>query len=227
MQRLIISIFLLCLGCNLTPIDSDIEEWHQKTHRDIPILRQIIREGDIVFRLSNTQLAGGLIDFSQEIAKATDSDFSHAVLVYEKTPTGIILADITKNGVERRYLIDWYIQRTYNLVIKRLKPQYRYLIPEVLSKAKEAINDDMPYDDKFITEDDRFYCTELVDHCFRSIGHPLAPRIKIKDWPNYNLLILTCCFFGNINVNNEVVIAGNDEIGLFSSDMLETIIDWR
>ena len=30
-----------------------------------------LEEGDIIFRLGTTQLAGGLIDFSSEVAKAT------------------------------------------------------------------------------------------------------------------------------------------------------------
>jgi len=207
-------------GCRLSPISSEVGFWHQKAQENIPHLRQIVREGDIVFRLSQTQLAGGLIDFSKEIAKATHSRFSHAVLVYRVEEDGIILADITPNGVARRYMIDWYIEGCKVLAVKRLKPEYEHLVPVVLEEARRVIEQDLLYDDKFIPDDNRFYCSEFVDHCFRKAGYPLAPRIKIKDWPSYNLLAFSVCLIGGIDANNETAIVGNDEIGLFSSPML-------
>ena len=224
MRFFILSFCLLC-ACNLTPVDNSLHERHEQTKSEVAHIRSFIQEGDIVFRLSHTQLAGGLIDFSQEVAKATESKFSHAVLVYEVRDDGVILADVTADGVARRFLIDWHLEGCDNLAIKRLKPEYEFLIPMVLAEAKKLIDKDCLYDDKFIPGDNLIYCTEFVDECFRNIGYPLADRIVINSWPKYNLLIMFGCAAGGIDTNNESVISGNDKIGLFSSPMLYTIYE--
>ena len=56
---------------------------------------------------------------------------------------------------------------------------------------------------------------------------PLADRVRIRDLPRYNVFIALCCLIGRIDPNQEIVVAGNDEIGLFSSPMLETVVDLR
>ena len=211
----------------MSPIPRNIAQIHARSQIEVPILKEVLKEGDIIFRLSSTQLLGGLVDFSKEIANATKSDFSHAVLVYKIENNEVILADVTPAGVTKRFLVDWYLDKSTNIVVKRVRSKYRRLIPIVLNEATKIIKKDVLYDDHFIPDDDKFYCTELVDHCFRIIGHPLANRIKIKDWPNYNLLVFFGCLFGNIDANNEVVVAGNEEIGIFSSSMLETVLDLR
>jgi hypothetical protein len=67
----------------------------------------------------------------------------------------------------------------------------------------------------------------MVDHCFRVTGHPLASRIRIKDFPNNGLVMYIGCAIGRIDMNNQAVVAGNERIGLFSSPMLETVLDLR
>ncbi len=215
------------LGCQLSPVPQKIGYWHQQASREVPAIESVLRPGDIVFRLSNTQLAGGLVDFSKTIAKTTESYLSHAALVYHVGPDGAMILDMTPHGVQRRYLIDWYAEGTKNFCVKRLKPEYQFLVPQVLAEMDKLIAKDVMYDDKFIPDDDRFYCTELVDHCFRVLGYPLAPRIRIKDFPKYNLVMHTGILIGGIDNRNLAVIAGNERIGLFSSPMLETVLDFR
>jgi hypothetical protein len=148
-------------------------------------------------------------------------------MVYQVGPDGAVLADITPVGIQRRYLMNWYVDGTKNLVVRRLKPEYQYLVPQVLAELNKKIGQDVMYDDKFDPRNDRYYCTELVDHCFRVTGHPLAPLIRIRDFPRYDLLMSTGCMIGGINTKNRAAIAGNDRIGLFSSPMLETVVDFR
>ena len=225
-----LSYLLLCLtifGCNATPIPQNAYFWHAKAHREAAVIREVIEEGDIVFRLSNTQLAGGLFDFSKEVAKATQSDFSHAVLVYRVEDDGVILADVTPRGLERRYLIDWYLDPSKNVVITRLKPEYQFIKPMIMAKLKEYIEADPIYDTDFVPFDKQLYCTELVDEIFREVGYPLADRIKIKDFPESKILFAMSCLVSGVDIETETVVAGNERFGLFSSPMLEVILDLR
>lgn len=226
-KRLLTVSALLAAGCQMTPIPVSVEKFNEQAKQDVPVLEPVLKEGDIIFRLSRTPLAGGLVDFSKVVAEATESDLSHAALVYRVAPDGIILVDVSPVGISRRYLVDWYQDGTWNTVVRRLRPEYQYLVPLVLGEVDRLIAEDVLYDQKFIPDDDRFYCTEFIDHCFRVAGRPLAPRIRIKDFPNNGLVMYIGCAIGGIDMNNEVVVAGNQRIGLFSSSMLETVIDLR
>ncbi len=223
----LLASILLAAGCQITPVPPAIEKWRERAQREVPLLEPELKEGDILFRLSNTLLAGGLVDFSRTIADATESDLSHAAIVYRVAPDGVIVVDVTPAGISRRYLADWYRDGTTNVVVRRLRPEYQYLVPQVLAEADKLIAESVLYDDRFVPDNDRFYCTEMVDHCFRVIGHPLAPRIRIRDFPNNGLVMYIGCAVGRINMDNEAVVAGNEQIGLFSSPMLETVVDLR
>jgi hypothetical protein len=223
----LLASILLAAGCQMTPVPASIEKWRARARRDVPLLTAVLKEGDVLFRFSNTPLAGGLVDFSKTVADATDSDFSHAALVYRVTPDGVVLLDVSPVGISRRFLSDWYRDGTRNVVARRLRPEYQYLIPEVLAEAEKLIDRDVMYDDKFVPDDDRFYCTEMVDHCFRATGHPLAERIRIQDLPNKGIALYIICAVGRIDLSSPVVVAGNDRIGLFSSPMLKTVLDLR
>jgi hypothetical protein len=227
MRIFFLTPLVLAAGCQMSPIPSDIGAWREEARRDVPALEPVLKEGDIVFRLSQTQLAGGLLDFSKTVADATNSDMSHATLVYRVQPDGVVLVDVTPAGVARRYLVDWYLDGTDNIVVRRLKPEYAHLIPQVMAELRKLVAQDVLYDDKFVQNDDRYYCTELVDHCFRAIGHPLAERIRIKDLPRYGMAMRLMCMVGGIDKRNKVAFAGNERIGLFSSPMLETVLDLR
>ena len=214
-------------GCVLSPIPRDIRERHSQAARSAAALRPIVQQGDIIFRLSSTSVAGNLIDFSRGVANLSESDFSHAVLVLRADETGVLLVDVTAHGVERRYLIDWLMDHSSNIVVKRLRPAYRHLIPKVLRELEIVIKEDNLYDDTFTPDNDVYYCTELVDHIFRKVDQPLAERISVKELPRYSLFVAVCCMVGGISPDREVVVAGNEKIGLFSSPMLDTVIDLR
>jgi len=221
------ALLLASLGCHMTPVPRRTAQFHEQARREVPVLEQIVQPGDIVFRLSNTELAGGLVDFSQAVAKCTESYLSHAAIIYHVGPDGAMIVDMTPQGIQRRYVIDWYVDGTKNLVVRRLKPEYRFLIPRVLDEMDKLLARDVMYDDKFDPDNDRYYCTELVDRCFREVGYPLAPLIRIRDFPQYDLLMSTGCLVGGIDTRNLAAVAGNEHIGLFSSPMLETVMDLR
>lgn len=211
----------------MSPVPGNIQEMHAKTQRDVTQFFHILKPGDLLFRRGETPLFGGLIDFSQWVSDVTKSDFSHATLVHSVNQYGVLVADITEYGIELRFLKDYYIEANNNFVVKRLKPEYQYLIPEVMKQLNVLIEEDVLYDEKFVCCDDKYYCTELVDECFRRTGHPLADKIKIKNLPGFGPLEQIACNVAGIDSNSNAVFAGNNEIGLFSSPMLYTVLDWR
>lgn len=222
-----LSLLILAAGCQMSPIPRSIQQLHAQARQDVPVLEPVLKQGDILFRLSRTQLAGGLVDFSKEVADATESRFSHATLVYRVAPDGVVVVDMTPEGIARRYLVDWIVDGSNDVVVRRLKPEHAHLIPRVLAELDRLIAQDVLYDPKFIPDDDRYYCTELVDHCFRTAGRPLAERIRIKDLPRFSFIVQLCCLLGGIDTENEVAVVGNERFGLFSSGMMETVLELR
>ena len=218
---------LILCGCVISPVPLNIHEKHKETQKVIHILEEVLQEGDIIFRLSNAKVLNGIVNFSRMVADLSESDFSHALIVYKVTDEGVIVANVDVLGIERKFLQDWYIDGTKNVVVKRLKPSLRIYLPKVMKELRRLVQQDVLYDDKFIYGDEKYYCTELVDHCFRKAGLPLANYVRIKDLPAFNFFHVFAGFVARIDMENKIVIAGNDEIGLFSSPFLETILDLR
>jgi hypothetical protein len=216
---------VLLTGCAISPIPKNVATMHVQSRADFDALRPHVQVGDVIFRLGATKVAGGLLDFSKTVASMSDSDFSHACVVLQADD--IMVADITMYGIERRFFRDWYISGTENVVVKRLRPEYRDLIPKVMGTLDELIDQDVLYNVEFSDNGNKFYCTEVVDHIFRVNGAPLADRMRIRDMPHYNVFVAFCCLVGGIDADQEIVVAGNEEIGLFSSPMLETVVDLR
>lgn len=225
--KYVCSFILLVSGCSISPVPKNIIEMHAKTKRDIPEIVSYLQPGDVLFRKGETPILGGLMDFSQWITDITQSDFSHATLVHSLTSNGVLVADVNVYGIELRFLRDYYIEANGNFVVKRLKSEYRYLIPQVIEELNSLVEADVLYDEKFACCDDLYYCTEVVDECFRRTGYPLTEKIKINELPGYGSFEEFACLVMGINPNSKAVFAGNNEIGLFSSEMLEIVIDKR
>ncbi len=230
-MRLIISLFIcsyiIFTGCSISPIPDNISILHESTKNLVPILTDILEEGDMVFRIGRAQVAGGKINFSRLVADLAESDFSHASLVYRKIPEGVIMLDVGIMGLERKFLNDWLMAGSENIVVKRLSQDHRHLLPDLMYQIDKIIEEDGLYDEKFVSLDDKYYCTEVVDHCFRAIGQPLATKNRIMDLPGYSVIHWLACSIAKINPQEFVVVAGNDNIGLFSSPLHETIADFR
>jgi len=222
------------VGCAFDPVPKDMSQRREQALLEYNLIKNKIQPGDICFRMGSTPLLGGLVDFSKLIGELTESDFSHACIVIALDKTGEpLIADINPYGLERNYFRDWHVKGpTKNLAVKRLKSKYQYLMPQVLSVMDELIEQDVLYDVSFakISKDSIMisgYCTQMVDYVFRKIGHPLADRIEIQHFPGYNIPAAIGCLIGDIDVDVPSTIAGNDKIGLFSSPVLETVIDLR
>jgi hypothetical protein len=228
--------FWFFAGCAVSPIPENIAWLQGHARNDWMATKDIIHKGDIIFRLGNRKVLMDTVDFSQMVADISGGDFSHVAIVIQdydfvsqkgSVMNGVAIMNVSVHGVERKFFRDWHISGTKNLVIKRLKPKYRFLIPIIMETAREVIENDSLYNQRFIYSDDIFYCSQLVDYIFRKNDWPLADLISIKDLPNYNLAYRIACFVANVSPDTRIAIAGNEDHGIFSSHMLETVIDLR
>jgi len=221
---------LASTGCQVSPVPRGIEELHTEAGHVAGAMEPFLEEGDIIFRLSRIEVVNGLADFGRLVSYWTDSPFSHVGMVYRKTPDLTVMVDTSTYGIERKSLVDWCIQGPRHVVVKRLKPEYRHLLPAVMAQMEALVRKDVLYNETFgKTVEDRYYCTEIVDLCFRNAGHPLAPRVKIGDLPNIKHSQL---FYGalgatrGISLNTEVAVCGNETYGMFSSPMLYEVANF-
>lgn len=126
------------------------------------------QEGDILFQ------DGDCGDFCDAIRKVTQGyegrDFSHNGLLTEEEGEWFVLEAIGK-GVSRTPLQEFLHRHVDErgqpkVMIGRLKPEYRKLIPSAIQEAKLHLG--KGYDHSFDFENDFFYCSELIHFAFKS-----------------------------------------------------------
>jgi len=213
------------MGCRFSPIPREIQSYHSAAHTVCSKLNPLIREGDLIFRKGHFRVLNDTINFSNLSARWCDSQFSHVGLVYERCGDSFVIVDSGSHGIERKFLIDWLIEGPENVVVKRLRHDLEQHIPRVLAVASELVELDSLHDDRYLDRDDRFYCTEVIDHSFRKAGIPLAAKIPICELPGLRRRHTRCgiwllAHITGLDENQPVAVAGNDLYGLYSSDLL-------
>jgi len=149
-----------------------------KSEKSIQIENQIynIKEGDLFFQdLDSSPLC-------EAIERVTDGvnnkNFSHVGICIIQNSEFYILEAFT-NGVALIQIED-FINRSLNkngkpkITIGRLLPEYNDLIKPALENGKALIGKE--YDELFIMENDKYYCSELIYEMFLN--------------PNYNIFEL-------------------------------------
>lgn len=233
MKLTAIFLIIFIFGCNISPIPRNLERIQQRADEDYLAVRDIVKAGDIIFRMGTQPILGGLVDFSKISAQIADSDVSHVCIVIQAaggigSSAGLLIANASVYGIERKFFRDWHVGGTENMVVKRVKPEYQFLISQVLETVSDLIERDVIYNRNFEYNDETFYCSQMVDYAFRFNGYPLSNLVKIKDLPSYGFIFHgLSCLIGGIDPNVAVAVPGNDQIGLFSSPILETVVDLR
>ena len=159
---------------NLPPLQSNPEmgRWHRWG-------REVLRSGDIVFRLGNARVVRGMVPLSRFIARATGSPFSHTGIVAIEDGSPVVY-DCSSAGVQRQPFEVWMLDSLGALGVKRLKPEHRERIAGVIDYCRAAFERQVPFDNGFRMEDDSLYCLELTEKAFRSQG--LALSEPSPDW---------------------------------------------
>ena len=63
-----ISYLSFLSGCVISPVPNNIEELKRHAQRDYLSIKDVVKPGDIIFRLGNQRVMGGLFNFSKLVA---------------------------------------------------------------------------------------------------------------------------------------------------------------
>jgi hypothetical protein len=193
--------------------------------------RQVLRDGDIVFRLGDARVARGLFPLSRFIARATGSPFSHTGIVAIEGGAPVVY-DCSWSGVRCQPFEVWMLDCVGPLGVKRLKPEHRRQIPGVIGYCRAKFEQQVPFDNGFRLDDTALYCLELTEKAFRSQGLALSPPVRIGDWEHLTGYPLTTFAFlyssglvldQPITLDQPVYLPGNERHGVWGSPLLETV----
>jgi Permuted papain-like amidase enzyme, YaeF/YiiX, C92 family len=193
--------------------------------------QSILRDGDIVFRLGDAKALGGKFPLSQFIATATGSRFSHTGIVSVENGSPVVY-DCSSAGVQRQPFEVWMLDCVGAVGVKRLRPEYRNHIPGILGYCRAKFEQQVPFDFEFRPDDAAFYCVELTEKAFRSQGLKLSEPVRIGDWEHLSRYPLTALatpivtglfLTERISMEQPVFVPGNDQQGVWSSSLLETV----
>ncbi|MBX6313482.1 MAG: hypothetical protein IRY99_11285 [Isosphaeraceae bacterium] len=193
--------------------------------------RQVLREGDILFRQGNAKLLFGYFPFSRFIAQASNSAFSHTgiVAIEEGAP---VVYDTTKAGVRRQPFYIWVLDNVGPLGVKRLKPPYRDRIPGVIAYCRRVFEAQVPFDYELGLDDQALYCVEMTEKAFRAAGLKLSEPIRLGDMENAARMPIRVLAFQYLSswtlpqplsLEQPAFFPGNERHGIWSSPLLQTV----
>ncbi len=211
---------------NLPPLPSNpgMARWHEWG-------RDVLRQGDIVFRRGDARVVRGMVPLSRFIARATGSPFSHTGIVAIEDGSPVVY-DCSSPGVQRQPFEIWMLDSLGALGVKRLKPEYRARIAGVIGYCRIAYERQVPFDSGFRMEDDSLYCLELTEKAFRSQGLALSEPVRIGDWEYLASFPLTAFLIPPVSglvldrpitLEQPVYLPGNERQGIWASPLLETV----
>lgn len=195
--------------------------------------RQALKDGDILFRLGDARIAMGYYRFSRFIAKASGSRYSHTGIVAIEDGEPVVY-DTTKSGPRRQPLKVWVLDNAGPMGVKRLKPEFRDRIPEVLSFCRRVYQAQVPFDYELGLDDSAYYCCELTEKAFRAANLALSEPIRLGDMERaheFPVQILSLQYVSSwlnkhpVSLEQRAFFPGNERHGIWSSNKLETVYD--
>lgn len=127
----------------------------------------VLREGDLLFQDLD---CGAICDAIEKVTTGyKGAKFSHVGIVAKDANRQFVVIEAVQNGVQATPLQTFLgrsfdRQRRPKVVVGRLKPAFRHLIPLVLKEASALKG--KPYDSLFVIDNDWYYCSELIYEIF-------------------------------------------------------------
>jgi hypothetical protein len=189
--------------------------------------RQVLKDGDIVFRRGDARILGGWFPFSRFLANVSGSRFSHTgTVVFEDGEP--IVYDTTKLGVRRQPFKIWILDNVGAFGVKRLKAAYRDRVPKVVEYLHDTYQKQVPFDYELSLDDRSLYCVEMAEKAFRHAGLALSEPVLLADMENINqfpICVLGFTTLTSLKLDQAVFFPGNERHGIWSSPSLETVYE--
>jgi len=184
-------------------------------------------EGDLLFQdLDSSPLCDAIEDVTSGVNGAGLCHVGIATLQYRGGPQVI---EAYGAAVAARPLAEFLARSKDNagrpkVIVGRLKEPYRSLVPAAVRRARKLLG--TPYDQFFLPDNGRLYCSELVWECFRdSAGRPLFDLTPMtfkppgsgepmKVWKDY---------YAKLGVPIPEGVPGCNPGGLSSSDRIDIV----
>lgn len=194
--------------------------------------RKNLKDGDIVFRLGDSRILFGTFPFSQFLANASDSPFSHTGVVAIEDGEPVIY-DTTKDGPRKMPLSVWMLDTRGRFGVKRLRPELQDHVPAVLDFLRKTYARQTPFDFQLNPSDDALYCVEMTEKAYRAAGITLSQPIKLGNMDR--ALEFPLCMFGlqyasqialkdPLTFELGVFFPGNEHNGIWASPNLVEVL---
>ena len=126
------------------------------------ITQKDLQPGDLIFQNLD---CGPMCDAIEAVTEGVDGqDFSHVALVCKQGDSLVVIEAIGK-GVHYTSLSNFSKRTTNKMYVGRVKSQYKKLIAKAETFAEKQ--NGIPYDDEFIYNNGKYYCSELVYDAFK------------------------------------------------------------
>ena len=185
------------------------------------------QEGDILFQDLE---CGPLCNAIKQVTLGRDSaQFSHIGLVQNIDGKWMVLEAIS-NGVQHTSLND-FLNRSLDengqpkIWVGNVQANYHWIIPRVKARTEAYLN--IPYDDVFILNNQKYYCSELLYDIFKEANNDQAffdlEPMTFKDPFNGEFLPIWIDYYRNLNTPIPQGKLGINPAGISRSPKIEIV----
>ncbi len=125
-----------------------------------------LKNGDLLFvTAKESGLSGAINNVTQ---KQKSASFDHIGILEKEDNRLYVLHAAPKGGSQKQNLKDFIKDQKeegQQVIVYRLKPEYRKAIPEAVKKAHAMLG--KPYNFNYILDENSYYCSDFVERAFR------------------------------------------------------------
>jgi hypothetical protein len=199
----------------MTPLMQQWDQWG----------KQVLRDGDILFRRGDARVLFGRFPFSRFIANASGSLYSHTSIAAIEGGE-VVVYDITKAGARRQPFAVWVLDNVGAFGVKRVRPELRAHADEAVRFCRRLYEEEAPFDYALELDDKAFYCVEMTEKAYRSSGLVLSEPVRLGDMERaaeFPICMFMFQKFSTLTLEQAVYFPGNDRHGIWSSPSLMTV----
>jgi hypothetical protein len=189
--------------------------------------RENLEDGDVLFRYGKQpRLADWVANGA--LTGISDSCFTHdAVVFHQGADVWVYDVQPEPEGVRKIPYEFWALEtRPGTMAVKRLRPEYRPCIPQALAYCEAQWLRQPAFDTALRLDDERLYCSEMIEKAFRSAGLVLSDPTRICCLPHYrryHIMKPIVDAFTDLDVHEPAFSLGNPCYGTFGSPCLELV----